>query len=325
MSDVQGDSQGVTSVDAEDILATVDGIPLPPAIKKNLWKSLGRLVTGLVDIPIAHLEAKAERVKGETAALNLFREKVAEKAATEFMDDEGLMNRAVDYYGSKLLREQLNREAVMRKTAQELSSEVPESDADNEIDEDWVEMFARIAESKSNEDVQLILSKILNGEIRKPGSFSPKTLQTLTLLDQNTAQIFQRFCAVSYEPLTQGLEHRLTQVICQPFDSPGNNGLSKFGLSYSELSQLQDAGLVQYDLTAWREINGVLFMIPFRIGSKEFKLVNASDEIKPNQVRTKVINFTRVGLELRKVQALSTNPQYNDELLQWVKGTFDLK
>src|SRR5690606_31740303 len=104
-----------SGIETEDVLSAIDGIPLPPAIKKNLWKSLGRLITGVVDIPVAYLESKAESIKGETIALNVFRTKVAEKASDEFMQDENLMNRAVDYYGSKLLKEQINRENVLNK------------------------------------------------------------------------------------------------------------------------------------------------------------------------------------------------------------------
>ncbi len=324
MSKNQDDLTDVPNIDAEDILASVDGIPLPPVIKKNLWKSIGRLTTALVDIPVAHLESRVERVKGETMALNLFRVKVAEKAVENFVGDESRMNRAVNYFSSKLIRDQVNRETIVGQTVDELAYEEFEGDAEEEIDEDWLEMFARLAETKSNKDVQLILSKILSGEIRKPGSFSAKTLQTLTLLDRTTTQIFQRFCAISYEPLLTSLNNRLTQVICEPFGDPGNNALSKFDLGYQELCQLQDAGLIQNDLTAWREMKGRLFTIPFRLGSQNFELANATNEIQTNPVKTKIINFTRVGLELRMVQN-NTNPAYNDELLKWVKSTFSLK
>lgn len=311
-----------SGLEPEDILSTVDGIPLPPAIKKNLWKSLGRLITGVVDIPVAYLESKAERIKGETTALNVFRTKIAEKASDEFMQDEGLMNRAVDYYGSKLLKEQINRESVVNKTTDELKLNPPESDTEKEIDEDWLDMFSRISETKSNEEVQLILSKILAGEIKRPGSFGPKTLQTLTLLDQETAKIFRDFCSISYE-LPQ-LGDQMVQVITEPFGSPGSNALKDFNLNYSNLSQLQDAGLIQYDLTAWRDMHPALFAMPFKIGDKSFQL-NLTGEIDHKQIRTKIINFTRVGRELRKVLEMKSNDSYNEKLIEWLKTRFKLK
>ncbi|WP_123803455.1 DUF2806 domain-containing protein [Flavivirga aquatica] len=315
-------SEELSNIEPEDLLSTVDGIPLPPAIKKNLWKSLGRLVTGLVDIPVAYLESKAERIKGETVALNVFRSKVAEKASDEFMEDEQLMNRAVNYYGSKLLKEQLNREKVIDKTVEELKLNPPENDTNQEIDEDWLDLFSRISETKSNEEVQLILSKILAGEIKNPGSFGPKSLHTLTILDQKTAKIFQNFCSVSYE--SEGLGSSFTSVICEPFGGPGSNGLSEFNLNYSNLAQLQDAGLIQYDLNAWREIPPILFVLPFKFGNKEFCLKQKEEKINTS-IRTKVINFTKVGLELRKVLQMESNDSYNEKTIDWIKNKFKLE
>lgn len=310
------------SVEAEDILSMLDGIPLPLGIKKNLWKSLGRLVTGLVDIPVAYLESKSESIKGETVALNLFRNRVAEKASTEFTNDNTLMNRAVNYYGSKLLKEQINRESVVEKTAEELKLNPPKEDTDKNIDEDWLEMFARISESKSNEDVQLILSKILAGEIRKPGSFGPKSLQILTLLDHETALIFRKFCSISYE--CSQLGDSLTQVICEPFGSPGENGLQKFGLSYSELTQLQDAGLIQNSLTSWHSMHPLIFQLPFKIGTSNYQLSSTPETITEAR-KTKIINFTKVGLELRKVLEMKIDIDFNNQLISWIKTTYKLE
>lgn len=314
-------SNNLTKLDSEDILSAIDGIPLPPAIKKNLWKSLGRLITGVVDIPVAYLESKTERIKGETVALNLFRNKVAEKASSEFMEDENLMKRAVNYYGSKLLREQVNREQVIYKTVEDLKLNPPKKDTTKEIDEDWLEMFSRISESKSNQEVQLILSKILSGEIQSPGSFSPKSLQTLTTLDQKTAKIFLDFCSISFESV--GLGTTFTRVICEPFGSPGNNGLTEFNLNYANLTQLQDAGLIQYDLAAWSELSPIFFTIPFKLGNKEFKLSQTTN-ITNTSIRIKIINFTNVGLELRKVLQIETNESFNHKTIEWIKKTFNL-
>ncbi len=92
----------LTSVDAEDILSYVDGIPLPPAVKKNLWKSLSRLITGLVDVPVAYLEAKAQKIKSEAAGLSLVTSEAAKAASKEFAVDKGLVNRSVNHFGAMI-------------------------------------------------------------------------------------------------------------------------------------------------------------------------------------------------------------------------------
>lgn len=310
------------TVEPEDLLSMIDGIPLPPAIKKNLWKSVGRLITGLVDVPVAHLESKVQKIRSEANALSLVTKSASEAVAHEFGEDQFLIDRTVNHFGSKLLREQINRESVVNKATEELKNDPPKEDSKEEIDEDWLEMFSRIAETKSNKDVQLFLAKILAGEIRKPGTFGPKTIQTLSLLDQNTAKIFQSFCNISFE-ITQ-LGDSMTCVICEPFGSPGNNGLSPVGLSYTDLTRLQDAGLIQYDLTAWRQFPPILFQLPIKIGSTIMSFQLTENTPKDKQ-KAKIINFTAVGLELRKVLHIQSNQTYNVKFSEWIINKWKLK
>lgn len=304
-----------------DILSHIDQIPLPPAIKKSLWKSIGRLITGLVDVPVAYLEAKVQQIKSEANALTLVTQNASTAAAKEFGHDQFLIDRTVNHFGSKLLREQINREKTVKLAIDDLKANPPKNDTTSEIDSDWLEMFSRIAETKSNEDIQLFLSKILSGEIRNPGTFSPKTIQTLSLLDQNTAKIFQSFCNVSFELAILG-DH-LTSVICEPFGPPGNNSLKDVGLSYSNLTHLQDFGLIQQSLTSWIQIHPLSLNSTFTVGDKiyQYKLTN---ETPKDFIKVNIINFTKFGLELRKVIHLSHNVVYLEKFEPWLINKFKL-
>ena len=315
LSKNEGDEFPSTS----DFLSFIDGIPLPPAIKKSLWKSVGRLITGLVDVPVAYLEAKVQQIRSEANALTLVTKNASEAAAKEFGQDQFLIDRSVNHFGSRLLREQINREKTVQLAIEDLKTNPPVDDTKIEIDEDWLDMFSRIAETKSNEDVQLFLSRILSGEIRNPGTFCPKTIQTLSLLDQNTAKIFQMFCNVSFEISQIG--DAFTCVICDPFGSPGNNELSAIGLNYASLTQLQDAGLIQTSLTSWLTIPPQVLELPARIGNSNYSFritVNTPKE----PVKVNIINFTKVGLELRKVIHSSNNPTYNAKFEEWIVNKF---
>jgi hypothetical protein len=309
----------LTGIEPEDILSIVDGIPLPPAIKKSLWKSLGRLITGLVNVPVAYLEAKVQKIKSESDGLSLVTTEAASAASKEFGTDKPLVNRSVNFFGAKLLREQINRESVMEQATEDLKNDPPKEDSKEEIDEDWLEMFSRIAETKSNKDVQLFLAKILAGEIRKPGSFGAKTIETLSTLDKRNAQHFMKFCNVSFEIPHVG--DSMTCVISEPFGSAGSNGLQSLGLSYDVLTQLQDAGLVKHDLTANRTWSSVIFSIPHIVGTTRvsFKptLVTPKQPVKIN-----VLNFTSVGLELRRVLHKSSSTEYVEKYSAWVKNKF---
>ena len=305
-----------------DILSHIDQIPLPSAIKKSVWKSIGRLISGLVDVPVAFLEAKVQQTKTEADALTLITQNASAAAAKEFGQDQFLIDRTVKHFGAKLLREQIDREKTVKLALDDLKANPPKEDANTVIDSDWLEMFSKIAETKSNEDVQLFLAKILSGEIKNPGTFSPKTIQTLSLLDQNTAKIFQSFCNVSFAMSELG-DH-LTSVFSEPFGSPGDNGLSNIGLSYSNLTHLQDFGLIQHSLTSWVQIHPLSFYSSFTVGDKSYKY-KLTDESPIDFIKVSIINFTNVGLELRKVIHLSHNPLYIEKFEPWLINKFKLE
>lgn len=308
-----------------DILANIDGIPLPTEIKKSLWKSIGRLINGLVDVPVAYLEAKAKQIHTEADALALVTKYASEAAAKEFISDPQLIQRSISHFSSRLFREQMNREKTMQLAIEDLQHNPPKVDSNAEIDLDWLEMFSRIAETRSNADVQLFLSKILAGEIRRPGSFSLKTIQTLSTLDQNTARTFQSVCNISFE--IPAVDTSFSFVICDPFGSPGDNALTPLGLTYLYLAELQDAGLIQSDLNAWRNLPIFLLAYGIKIGDSTINLINEfpnlsalieNDTTNLKTIRTHVINFTIAGQELRKVIHLSSNEIYIEKFKRWM-------
>ncbi|HEX8579112.1 MAG TPA: DUF2806 domain-containing protein [Allosphingosinicella sp.] len=57
-----------------------------------------------------------------------------------------------------------------------------------EIDDDWMNQFARFAEDASSERLQQVWGRVLAGEINRPGTFSRHTLRFIAELDQETAR-----------------------------------------------------------------------------------------------------------------------------------------
>ena len=303
-----------------DLASYVDGIPLPPAIKKSLLKSIESLITGAIDVPVAYFEAKSQKIRTEANALSLVTKKAGEAAALKFGNDEKLIERTVNHFGQKLLKEQINREIIVAKAINELKDEPPKKDSSNEIDEDWLSMFSRIAEQKSNEDIQLFLSKILAGEIRKPGSFSPQSINILSLLSQYTAQLFQKLCNISFSFNNM---REYVCVIVEPFGDPGNNALSPVGFSYSNLAKLQNAGLIHTELNAWKEFSPTLFNFKFGLGGN-FYTTKPIETLDHDLKKIKIINFTEAGLEIRSVLALGANETYENRFFEWLENKHQL-
>jgi hypothetical protein len=314
----------------------IENIAVPTIIKKNLIRSVSKLIVGAIDVPVAMLEAKVQQIKAESKGMAAITDASAKSVAEKFAVDEDLVNRSVNHFGSKLFKEQLRRESAVQVAMEDLRLNPPKADAGEEIDEDWLEMFSRIAETKSNSDMQLLLGKILAGEIRSPNTFSAKTVHTLSVLNQKTAKLFQLFCNISFEIPEAG--NIMTCVIAEPFGSPNDNKLLPLGLSYMDLSLLRDDGLIQHDFDSWRPLPSSLFYYPVKVGNTILNFIlpepspeniteRVIEDLKNNKNHSKVtvINFTQVGIELRKVMPIITNPTYNEKFVAWIEPKFNFK
>jgi hypothetical protein len=81
-----------------------------------------------------------------------------------------------------------NRAATTRIAIEEIEINPETEDATSEIEDDWLNIFARIAEDKSSEELQILFGRILAGEVKRPGSFSLRTLQVLATLSKRDAE-----------------------------------------------------------------------------------------------------------------------------------------
>lgn len=114
--------------------------------------------------------------KPEDATLNL-----------ELIPIDQRIDRRLEYQHRK---RQKNIEHITTAAATELSQEtnVP----DEHPDEDWVSRFFNSAQDISSQQMQELWGRILAGEIRKPGSYSLRTLEFVKNLTTKEAEIFER-------------------------------------------------------------------------------------------------------------------------------------
>jgi hypothetical protein len=133
---------------------------------KNLDKAVSKVVLALGE----NLEA---RIKSNTAKMK----------AHAKINVEGM------YRTEDERRKIENRAATTQAALEDLRQSPPQDDAQSEIDDDWLNYFARLIEDKSSEELQTLFGKILSGEIKRPGSFSLTTLQTLALISKRDAEL----------------------------------------------------------------------------------------------------------------------------------------
>lgn len=312
MSDTE-DCGSLSRVISDAGLPDITGIPLPAPVKRSLWRALGRLVTGAVEVPVAYLEAQAGKIRAHGKGTEAVTLAAATAAAQRFGSDADLADRAVNHFGAKIIKEQMNREAVARAAVEAIVASPPETATDAVVDEDWLTEFTEIAAKKSNEEIQAILGRILAGEITKPGTFSPATLQLLTTLSQSMARKFQLLSGMSIAD-TQGY----TFVITAPFPEFQKTGLLELGITYSDFLNLQSAGLLAPALTSQLDLNNFANTVRADYVGLPFSLSVADASKKlPN---AQITLFSNIGHELRSVIPLQLNDAYNSKLRTWLAG-----
>ncbi len=310
MSNSEGDDS-LGSVISAVGLPDITGIPLPAPVKRSLWRALGRLITGAVEVPVAYFETQAGKIRAHGKGTEAVTLAAAAAAAQRFSSDPTLADRAVNHFGAKIVREQLNREAVAKATVEAIALSPPTTEPEGEVDEDWLTEFTEIAAKKSNEEIRAILGRILAGEITKPGTFSPATLQLLTTLSQSTARKFQMLSGMS---VADG--RGFTCVITAPFPDFAQKGLEELGISYSDVLTLQSAGLLTPALTSQLDLNSYINVVRADYVGQPFvlRLSDASKKISS----TRITMFSPIGHELRSVIPLERNAAYDAKLQTWL-------
>src|SRR5690606_28790716 len=87
----------------------------------------------------------------------------------------------------KEIQRQYNIDTISRIAIAETQKE--EVANDEKVDEDWLGRFFKYAEDVSNEDMQKIWGKILAGEVKRPNTYSLRTLEFIKNLSTKEAEL----------------------------------------------------------------------------------------------------------------------------------------
>ena len=297
---------------------TLLGFPVPPTIARNVLDAVGAFVAATVDVPVAYLQTWAKSVRATGEARNAFTDSVVPVAVKAVSEDKGKTERAVAFLGQRMFREQTSRETVAQGAIEDLKTDPPKDDAATRIEEDWLHMFARHAETKTNADVQAYFSRVLAGEIRKPGSFSPETIEVLARMTPEVGRLFQQFCSITTQ--IGNTEHVF--LFTEAFGNPGLNALVPVGFPYDTICRLQDAGLVRNELGANIDVTP-LVLITARLGGQSLGLEPPKGPELLERVKQKRqltgLRPTAAGAELRRIVHMTPNEVYVSKFLEWAK------
>ena len=236
----------------------IPGIPAP--VRRNLFKALGQFTSAAIDFPVAFLTGKADEQRAETAARIKLINRTAEHIARQMQIDPEYARVAVQKFGHRVLREQVNLDMIGQKTAKEIrdasdsiEQSVPE-ESGNTINDDWLNVFETEARLKSTEEMQVFFGKVLAGEIRKPGTYSTRTVKILASLDQGVANQFARLCSMC-------ISMQFTDIRVPSLGgNAGANALQEYGLPFATLNLLNEHGLIISDYNSWHEFTFLVLL-----------------------------------------------------------------
>ena len=160
---------------------------------------------------------------------------IIEASAKIKIDD--LQRRALQRFISEEARKQKNIESIVDKAL----PQIHDSADPQEMDDDWIANFFDKCRFFSDEQMQILWSKILAGEANNAGRFSKRTVNLLSSFDKRDAELFRTVCSFIWYldgeplPLIYGVLHGATAIYI------------KAGLNHQYLRHLETIGLIGYE------------------------------------------------------------------------------
>ena len=364
-----------------------DGFELSAGIEKNLFKAGWMLTAGLVNIPLQKIErhlaekkadsdariaetkadsdariaetkadsdARIAETKADSDARIMVTHTVAQRISEQLNVSEEFVTLAATKFFGNIVQEQLNLDSIFEKAQLSLhNTPQDETNTDQnigEISDDWLNEFRGVACKKSSQEAHELFSKVLAGEIRKPGAFSLFALTTLANMDQEVVQLFNKFCSLcivyledpneflqsdSYFnikdvriPFLTGdisdagtIEHIHPSII-DKFNDRSDSIYKEYGFGFKEIQLLKDLRLIESSSLMYYNYilyNNELWIVTLPTPHTPFK----EEDIKDIEIAGYAL--TSVGRELFHLTERDTPPEYWDTISEFLKDYYDVK
>lgn len=212
-------------------------------------------------------------------------------------DFQRLMQRTENRLALQEITKQQNIENVIDKAYELLESENENAVTNEPVDQDWMRRFFNITGDVSNSEMQEVWARILSGEIKRPGSFSMRTLETIRNISTEEAQAFQRIV-----PL---IVHNGSAY----FVLSDNDILQKYGSSFVDIMLLDECGLMDSSGTLSLNLSIGKGKPECLLSDTLLVLIRAKEE-EDVKIHIGVHTLTKAGLELFKILEHEINKDY---------------
>lgn len=216
---------------------------------------------------------------------------------------EEIAKRASSRLAYQEIKKQQNIENVVYNAYEELKN--IEKVSNEPVNPDWMTRFFNSVEDISDEKMQKIWGRILSGEIKKPNSYSYRTLEKLKNMTQKEAEHFQLLASLAL------------QCSSGSFILSDHELMNKYDIKFSYILELAECGLINDQVLA---LNG-------NFSNNQKVIINNSKIIgtikrKENDIKNFSIDihaFTGSGCQLLRAIHPKENSNYILDCLKLIK------
>ncbi len=247
--------------DLKDVCSTAD------KVVDALGRGMGFVAAPFLRVANAKAEKIAKRIEAESAA-----------------DVEDLLQH-------RATQRELNRIKNLDAIARNALQHLPDHVSNEPVSTDWSTRFVNDAQDAPTEELRQAYARLLAAEVSKPNSISKRSLRVFADLDPHEAHLFSRLSRISLVELDGS--GAFVPLVIKPGSPPSfsSNDLASWGLSYSEMLRLQDAGILLVQ-------NGLLVDVKvaasLRLGSNTIRIVPPQQ----SSVQVPIVRLTNEGSQL---------------------------
>ena len=194
----------------------------------------------------------------------------------------------------RLIEEEAQCQKNMEDVTAKAVSQLNENANSDSIEDDWLVNFFDKSRIVSDNEMQDLWSRVLAGEANSPGTYSKRTVNFLSDLDKDEADLFAKLC---------GFTWRIVGIVPLVFDETAGI-YNQQRISFNSLSHLDSIGLIQFDnLTGFR-----IDPLPQRLTVNYYgkTLILEMPQAADYRFGIGKALFTRIGMELAPICGSNT-------------------
>ncbi|WP_238923210.1 DUF2806 domain-containing protein [Achromobacter ruhlandii] len=327
--DTNSDNNGTLSTIGGAVGDLISGVPGP--IRENAWKAFGRLCTAAVEYPVAFIEGAVAEKRAETRARVQLIEVSANQIAEQMKTDPEYALAAATKFAEKIVRERVNVDKIAKIAADELKSaptkaiqDTPSETAETaSISDDWLNAFESEAAKMSSVQMQHLFGKILAGEIRRPSSYSLRTIKLMAQLDNKAASLFRLLCSLSISLRTPESNEILDARVVSIDGDAALNSLGAYGLHFSALNTLHECGLIIADYNSYSDYQVAVaynneINCPLIYQNIPRALIPHAAQQQRQKFALHGVAFSQSGKELLPIVDIEPNESYSKALTEFL-------